>query len=656
MFGPIRAVAIDDEPGHLLAITTGLSACGIPCMGYWYDRDTSELRPTPPEGGLPFLRLVFMDLNLAVLGGVPETANLCAVVMHVLKQLISKDGGPYLLVFWTQVSGKVPEVERMLYQRLEDIEGIHCPIAVVELPKGQFIGKEPQNRDFKSALQEFYSELHDKIAGLEKAVKEAVARSAPLSAVSSWEARASNASARAVNEVFACAKGDTPDPLKRAEAIERVLAKIAVAASGESSAKDAPARALDAGLVDILVDQFGASVEDLEYRNIIKEAIGRAIDGKTAFQNEVGVSAALNTFFHIDMEVSSAKAGDRGVVISAKPFDTNTLGFRPVDQLTDFLIPYEVFPEERRIEMKALGEAFRKSAEFVLVELGADCDHAQDTARTRRYLLAVEIPVRFFELVRFPFNNKLRNEALQLLGPWVIEGKTLFLLVSCRRFWVWQKKEPHNQGKVKYRLRASLVSKLLHHYSSWHSRPGIVEFSANVNAGTFLYFAYGSNMLTERLKSRAPSALLVGNGILEGHRVDFDKVSTDGSGKCNLKPTGNSADQVHGVLFSVDSSERQNLDRAEGLGAGYRIETVQVVAGTRKCTAVTYVAEVTDSELRPYDWYLELVVAGAVEHRLPGAYVESLQAVGTQPDHDDARRTRNRAALGLQRSGTREDK
>ena len=40
MFGPIRAVAIDDEPSHLLAITTGLSASGIPCMGYWFDRDT----------------------------------------------------------------------------------------------------------------------------------------------------------------------------------------------------------------------------------------------------------------------------------------------------------------------------------------------------------------------------------------------------------------------------------------------------------------------------------------------------------------------------------------------------------------------------------------------------------------------------------------
>ena len=31
-FWPIRAVAIDDEPSHLLGLTTGLTAIGIPCM------------------------------------------------------------------------------------------------------------------------------------------------------------------------------------------------------------------------------------------------------------------------------------------------------------------------------------------------------------------------------------------------------------------------------------------------------------------------------------------------------------------------------------------------------------------------------------------------------------------------------------------------
>jgi hypothetical protein len=117
--------------------------------------------------------------------------------------------------------------------------------------------------------------------------------------------------------------------------------------------------------------------------------------------------------------------------------------------------------------MRALHAEFSRVAEFVLVELGADCDHAQDSARTRRYLLGLEVPVKFFELARFHENNKLRNESLQLLGPWRINGEIVYLLVSCGRFWVWQDRNPHAKGQVKYRLRMSIINKLLHQYSAW---------------------------------------------------------------------------------------------------------------------------------------------------------------------------------------------
>jgi len=645
MFGPVRAVAIDDEPSHLLAITTGLTANGIPCMGYWYDRDANELRPQPPADGLPFVRLVFMDLNLAEQAGLPDTASLCSGVIDVLKQIISKDGGPYLLVFWTQVGTRVDDVRAMLYERLEEAAGVPCPIAVVELSKRPFLVGDPTQQDFKTELREFYAQLHGNIELFGNALKEVIGRDSQLSALSSWESRASDAAARAVNQVHACARDDGGDPRVTSDSIRKVLARIAVAAAGEASASDGPARALDTGMIDILVDQFGASVEDPDYKAAATKAIGESVKAAVVFQDEVQTMAALNTFFQVDKEITSVKAGDRGVVVSASPFKKNDLGFRPLDLLTEFLIPYELFPEGRRVEMKALLDAFRRSAEFVLVELGADCDHAQDTARTRRYLLGLEVPVMFSELLRFPENGKLRSEALQLLGPWSIDGKTLFFVVSCRRFWVWQDKKPHVQGKVKFRLRASLVNKLLHHYSTFHSRPGIIEFQTGARGGTFLYFAYGSNMLTRRLKSRAPSALIVGKGYVEGHRISFDKVSADGSGKCDIRPSDNPADRVHGVLFSIDVRDRSRLDREEGVGDGYRTSELQVATQGGVSTAVAFIAEDTNQQLRPYDWYKEIVVAGAVEHGLPDEYLETLRGVESQPDPDDHRSAKNRALL-----------
>ena len=73
----------------------------------------------------------------------------------------------------------------------------------------------------------------------------------------------------------------------------------------------------------------------------------------------------------------------------------------------------------------------------------------------------------------------------------------------------------------------------------------------STSASTFLYFAYGANMLFRRLHAsdRAPSAVAIDIGFVRGRRFSFGKVSRDGSGKCDLEATGNLKDRAYGVLF-----------------------------------------------------------------------------------------------------------
>ncbi len=477
MIGPVRAVAIDDEPAHLLSITAGLSAIGIPCMGYWYDRDVSELRPEPPEGGLPFVRIVFTDLNLDELGGVPETPALWAVVVTILKRILSKNSGPYLLVFWTRVGAKAAEVKEMLYARANELEGLPCPIDVLELPKAKFLTEPPKAAGFNDGLREFYAALHANIEQLRIAVAGAAAANANLNAVAAWESRAAEAAAEAVNEVYRCARSDDLEPPKTNGSFAKVIAKIAAAASGEVAARADPARALDAGMMDILIDQFGSSVDLPAYKSTVSAAIGASLGAEIVFENKVATYAELNTFFHVDRVLGAAKSWDRGVVVRARPpLDGNALGFRPNDLLiSEFLFPHELFAQDQHEKIRDELRWLRDSAPFVLVEVGADCDHAQDHQRTRRFLVGLEIPEDLVHLADPKADGKLRNGALELLGPWKLDGSVKYLLVSCRRFWTWQRNRPP-PGDAVYRLRASLVDKLLHRYSAWSSRPGIVEF------------------------------------------------------------------------------------------------------------------------------------------------------------------------------------
>jgi hypothetical protein len=480
MFGPINAIAIDDEPSHLLAITAGLSASGISCTGFWYDRDTQMLNPSPQVGGLQYVRLIFMDLNLdEIAGGKTEPANLAGTVMNVLKQVVAKCAGPYTLVFWTQVGGKAEAVRALIYERLTDIPP---PLEILTIDKRAFLYAPPKDMPFNEALKDFYAHMHKNIDELKKAVVDVVTKNAQLSALSRWEMRAAEAAGRTVNEVHACGARDKLPEGGVSESIQRVMAEIARAAAGAIPSSELPARALDVGLVDILVDQFGASVDDPDYQKTIHAAIGQtlahAIRDGIKFNQAAQMAAELNTFFHVDQEIEHAKPVHRGAVIEAPK--TNVLGFRAQELLTrEFLFPSELFPDGQRGEINDLIEKCRTEASFVLVELGADCDHAQESIRTQRYLFGVELPETFLRLAKNPMDNKLRNQSLQLLGPWSLNNKISYLLVSCSRFWSSQSPKMVNGQLLKYRLRGSVVNRLLQHYSFWSSRLGIVEFRSS---------------------------------------------------------------------------------------------------------------------------------------------------------------------------------
>jgi gamma-glutamylcyclotransferase len=152
-------------------------------------------------------------------------------------------------------------------------------------------------------------------------------------------------------------------------------------------------------------------------------------------------------------------------------------------------------------------------------------------------------------------------------------------------------------------------------------------------------------MLTRRLKARAPSALAVGTGFVEGYRLTFDKVSRDGSAKATVEATRNPSDRVYGVLFTIDAEQESTLDRAEGLGKGYSKKEIQVLTSEGALLAVTYVATKRDPTDQPYHWYKALVVAGAVEHGLPNLYVELLRKIESKPDSNITRKAENESLL-----------
>lgn len=164
---------------------------------------------------------------------------------------------------------------------------------------------------------------------------------------------------------------------------------------------------------------------------------------------------------------------------------------------------------------------------------------------------------------------------------------------------------------------------------------------------TIHYLAYGSNLHPLRLLPRVPSARVVGVVEMPGYMLAFHKRSVDGSGKCLLYTEQGEPHGAHGVLYELDARDKPGLDVLEGNGNGYVQRLVQFPLKGNTYTPYLYIAQSThiDPTLLPYDWYKQLVVAGARYHNLPDAYIASIEAVPSRPDPDPKRARENEELL-----------
>jgi gamma-glutamylcyclotransferase len=159
-----------------------------------------------------------------------------------------------------------------------------------------------------------------------------------------------------------------------------------------------------------------------------------------------------------------------------------------------------------------------------------------------------------------------------------------------------------------------------------------------------LYFSYGSNMSIKRLLDRVPSAKFETVATLQKHDLRFHKISKDGSGKCNAHLTNNPEHSVIGVVFEMADSEKQDLDRIEGLGYGYEQKQVALISVSgESISAMTYYANSIDSELKPYQWYKHHVLIGAEENGLPVEYIEMINSIASVTDPNPQRHEREMA-------------
>lgn len=128
------------------------------------------------------------------------------------------------------------------------------------------------------------------------------------------------------------------------------------------------------------------------------------------------------------------------------------------------------------------------------------------------------------------------------------------------------------------------------------------------------YFAYGSNMDSEKIRERGIHFSQRIHATLLGYRLEFNKVSSRSpeQGYANIVPFENGI--VEGVLYDIEDSDLSKLDGHEGCPDQYERVKVEVQLDNReKVEAVAYMARPDRVRygLKPSRDYIEHLLAAS---------------------------------------------
>lgn len=447
IFSAPRFVVVDDKEQHLQAITRTFQLLGTPCMGVRYD-PSIELNHEHFRG----VRCLFMDLHLVDGQASSDQRRHYGLIASILEDNINKNGGPFILVVWTEHEHLSAELREYLDQGI-DAEKPHArPLAVLSLAKEKFINVDD-------------GKIND-AEELRKAVQQSIIANPQLAALLGWEAgvlaAAGDTLASLLNLVPAAQRTSAAFPA----ALDTILSRLTRETVGRSHVGVNPRAAITTALAPILADRILNQDISEEIRATWKSAVTRHED-KTLEDASPTEAGEINRMLHLAVPGSETLLPtDWGAVVSW-PFEWSDDELRRLTGLT----MKQMLCEEFRLRSTAMG-----ACRPVLVRVGAACDYAQNNRGPISFLFGVDI-LESAERQKTGEGQPVKlSDAIWkspvFLMPGAAEPSRLHVHI---RFPQIHLQDVCAQWDTFCRLREQLLMHLISSASNYVARPGIVQ-------------------------------------------------------------------------------------------------------------------------------------------------------------------------------------
>jgi hypothetical protein len=450
MFAAPRVLVIDDKETHLRAIIEVFRQLGSPCLGVHYN----------PAGALDRnhfrgIRCLLVDLHLVDSGATTDPTQHYALIASLLENNIHEDGGPYVLIVWTEHAQLRQGLTDYLNANIDPQKPYSRPVAVLALDKTQYINVATGGP------------ISDAAATALRDCVEAEINSVPqLRALLDWEGDLLAAAGATLSTLASLVPAAERTTTAFPAALDVVLSRLAREAVGRGNVAADPRAAISSALAPILADRIVNQAASAQASQLWSQAVTR-LTGQLP-QLTAEESGRINRMLHLAVPGPEViRSTDWGAVVQFPADRWNNASLQSLFGVTEG----QIYGDEFKI-----APADRPNCRPCLVRVGAACDHAQGRRGPLTYLLALELPSGI-QRQPLPDGTPSISPASEWATPVLTldgVGGAFTLHVNCR-FPITLPAAQAAQWVVRYRLREQLLMTLISHVNVYLSRPGILR-------------------------------------------------------------------------------------------------------------------------------------------------------------------------------------
>jgi hypothetical protein len=380
-----RVVVVDDKPGEAEPIIRSLGLKGVPVA---YFKISGEAGDEPPKQPCPpGVRLAILDIELGLnlTGGKPRVGYL----LQVLKQIISPENGPYMVVLWTRYTEEKEIFEAEIFRE----QSLPNPIVTVTLDKLKY-GKD--------------------LDAIARKLEEELSKAPAFRILQFWEESAFNAASEVTNRLSEIIDSKAND-LSEWVAIwktdlPQIIRAMALEEYGEGLTEPKPTLT---AFYTSLNPLHGDRLETLT-NNPPTDLRENAIDVLKAGDCSDEKRAKINSMLHVATEgLERLWAGNAYLLPGGKDCPPHLP--RRDEVIEEFLLAKKSEKDHWNREK----ELVSKVCVALLIEINPTCDHAQGKVRMLRLLAGILVPKEHRKVL------KQRNE--RRIGEFLWKLEDLYL-------------------------------------------------------------------------------------------------------------------------------------------------------------------------------------------------------------------------------------